>query len=148
MHRMMNLFQSLLFSAGLIGMAIVNSVKTVLQFGNPTEYVNLLAQNVPINATTTFALTGFVNYVRSGKVRFKVTAAPASSQITGIKITATDGTTTVTLYQDATARTAAELVDLLFSFISELNLTTVNVLVTLANAGSAMTADLEITGNP
>lgn len=131
-------------------MAIVNSVKTLFPGGgNATEYVSSLAQNVPINATTTFALTGFTNYVRTFKLRFKLTAAPAAFQITAIKITATDGTTTVTLYQDATARTAAELVDFLWdSLMSELNLTTVNVLITTANAGSAATADLEIAGNP
>ena len=128
-------------------MAIVNTVKTTFQIGVPTEYVSLLAQNVPINATTTFALTGFVNYVRSGRIRFKTTTAPASSQITGIKITGTDGTNTVTLYQDATARTAAEFEDFMWTFISELNLTTISVLVTLANAGSAYTADFEVAGN-
>lgn len=128
-------------------MAIVNTVKTVSAQAVPTEYVNLVAQNVPINAATPFALTGFVNYVRSGRIRFKTTAAPASSQITGILITATDGTTTVQLYMDTTARTAAQLVDLLFPFISELNLTTITVTITAANAGSAMTADLEIAGN-
>ena len=130
-------------------MAVVNSVKTLFPgLGNATEYVSLIGQNVPINATTTFALTGFVNYVRSFKVRFKVTAAGAAGQITGIKITGTDGTTTVTFYQDAVARTAAELVDFLWEFISELNLTTVSVAITMANAGAANTADLELAGNP
>jgi hypothetical protein len=130
-------------------MAIVNSCKTLMPaFGNGTEYVSLLAQAVVINATTTFALTGFVNYVRSGRIRIKTTAAPTSSQITGIQITGTDGTTTVSLYQDATARTAAQLMDFLYSFISELNLTTISVLVTAANAGTAQTMDLEIVGNP
>ena len=130
-------------------MAIVNSCKTLFPgVGNATEYITLLAQNVPINASTAFALTGFTNYVRSGRVRFKTTNAPAASQITGIKIEGTDGVTTVALYQDTITRTAAELVDLLFDFISELNLTTVTVTVTMANAGTAATADFEIAGNP
>lgn len=131
-------------------MAIVNKLTTIMPaFGAPTEYITLLAQNLPINATTTFALTGFVNFIRSGRVRFKSTATGgAGSQITGIKITATDGTSTVTLYQDGTARTANEFEDFLWSFISELNLTTVNVAVTTANAGGAATLDLEVTGNP
>lgn len=130
-------------------MAIANKLTTIMPaFGSPTEYVTLLAQNVPINATTTFALTGFVNFVRSGRIRFKTTATGgAASQITAIKITATDGTATVTLYQDTTARTANEFEDLLWAFISELNLTTVNVAITTANAGGAATADLEVTGN-
>lgn len=128
-------------------MAIVNTVKTMSIQAVPTEYVNLLAQNVPINASTSFVLTGFVNYVRTGRIRFKTTAMPASTQITGIKVTATDGTNTVTLYQDTTARTAAEMLDWVYTFISELNLTTITVIITLANAGSAATADLEIAGN-
>jgi hypothetical protein len=130
-------------------MSIVNTVKTIVpHFGTPTEYVSLVAQNVPINASTSFVLTGFVNFVRSGRIRFKTTATGgAASQITGIKITGTDGTNTVTLYQDTTARTANEFEDFLYSFISELNLTTVTVIVTTANAGGAATADLEIAGN-
>jgi len=130
-------------------MAIVNSIKTLFPgFANVTEYITLLGQNVPINAATAFVLTGFTNYVRSGRIRFKTTAAPASSQITGISITGTDGTTTVSLYQDTTARTAAQLLDFFTDFLSELNLTTITVTITAANAGSAMTADLEIAGNP
>jgi hypothetical protein len=129
-------------------MAIVNTVKTISVQAVPTEYVSLVAQNVPINATTSFALTGFVNFVRSGRIRFKTTATGgAGSQITGIKITATDGTSTVTLYQDGTARTANEFEDFVWTFISELNLTTVTVIITTANAGGAATADLEIAGN-
>jgi hypothetical protein len=130
-------------------MAIVNTVKTIMPgLGNPTEYVALVAQNQPINAATANVLTGFINYVRSGKIRIKSTSAPAASQVTAILITGTDGVTTVTLYQDATARTAATLLDFLYDFISELNLTTITVTITLANAGTAQTWDFEICGNP
>ena len=130
-------------------MAIVNKVTTIMPaFGAPTEYVTSTAVNLPINAATSTALTGFVNFVRSGRIRFKTTTAPAAAVITGVKITATDGTSTVTLYMDTTTRIATEFQDFLYSFISELNLTTINVIVTLANAGSAITADLEVTGNP
>ena len=130
-------------------MAIVNSVKTLFPgAGNVTEYVSLLAQAVTAGTATAFTLTGFVNYVRSGKIRVKTTAAPASSTITGIVITGTDGTTTVTLGSYAyVATTAAQLVDLLFEFISELNLTTVTVTITEAG-GTAPTADIELAGNP
>jgi len=119
-------------------------------FGAPTEYITLLGQAVVNTATTTnYVLTGFINYVRSGRVRFKIIPpAGAAGQITAIVITGTDGTTTVTLYQDAVARTAGTNLDFLYSFISELNLTTVTVAVTTAAAGAASTADLEITGNP
>jgi hypothetical protein len=130
-------------------LSIVNSVKTLFPgFGNATEYIALTGQSVVINATTTFTLTGFINYVRSGRIRLQTSAAPASSQITGITITATDGTTTVYLYQDAIARTAATLFSLLIDFISDLNITSISVLVTAANAGTAQTLDLEVAGNP
>jgi len=130
-------------------MSIVNSVKTLFPgFGNATEYVSLVAQNVPINATTTFALTGFVNYVRSGRIRVKFSAVPASSQITGIEITGTDGTTTEILEYSSAAYPAATLIDKNYEFISDLNLTTISVLITMANAGTAATLDLEIAGNP
>jgi hypothetical protein len=132
-------------------MAIVNKLTTLMPaFGAPTEYVTLLAQAVVNTATTTtYTLTGFTNYVRTGRIRFKIIPpAGAAGQITGIQITATDGTTTVTLYQDSTARAAGTNLDFLYSFISELNLTTVSVLVTTAAVGAASTADLEITGNP
>lgn len=130
-------------------MAIVNSIKTWFPgAGQVTEYIALLAQNLPINATTSFAFTGFTNFVRSGRIRIKTVTAPAASQVTGIKITGTDGTLTVTLYQDTQARTAAELNDLFFDFLSELNLTTVTVAITAANAGTAQTLELELAGNP
>lgn len=129
-------------------MAIANKLTSLFPgFGQVTEYIVATAVNLPINATTTTALTGFANYIRNGRIRFKLSAAPAACQITAIKITGTDGSLTVTLYQDAVARTAAELVDLLFHFISELNLTTISVAVTMANAGTAATADFEVAGN-
>jgi len=130
-------------------MAIANKLTTLMPaFGAPTEYVTLLSQNCPINTTTSFALTGFINYVRTGRVRYKTQAAQTASQTTGVVITGTDGTNTVTLYADAVTRVAANFIDFLYSFISEFNLTTVTVAVTLANVGSAQTLDLEITGNP
>ena len=132
-------------------MAIVNTLKTLFPTrGVPTEYVALLAQALTRNATTTFAFTGFRNPIRTGAIRLKTIDPPvAATQITAIKITATDGTLTETLYQDAIARTAAEDEDLLFNFLSDLNLTTVNLIITMANAGAAdQTADMELVGNP
>lgn len=131
-------------------MAIVNKLTVLMPaFGAPTEYVTSLAQALPNTVTTTtFALTGFLNFIRTGRIRWKIIPpAGAAGQVTGVKITATDGTTPVTLYQDAVARTAGENIDFLYSFISELNLTTINVLITTAAAGAASTIDLEVTGN-
>lgn len=132
-------------------MAIVNKLTTLMPgFGSATEYVTLLAAAVPNTATTTtYALTGFINFVRSGRLRWKIIPpAGAAGQVTGVKITGTDGTTTVTFYQDAVARTAGENLDLLFAIISDLNLTTVSILITTAAAGAVSTADVEFTGNP
>lgn len=132
-------------------MAIGNKLTTIMPaFGAPTEYVTILAAAVVNTATTTtYAFTGFLNFVRSGRMRFKIIPpAGAAGQISGMKVTATDGTTTVTLYMDTTTRTAGENIDWLYSFISDLNLTTVNLLVTTVAAGAASTADLELTGNP
>lgn len=131
-------------------MAILNKLTVLMPaFGAPTEYISLAGQALPNTATTTtYALTGFLNFVRTGRLRWKIIPpAGAAGQVTGVKVTATDGTTTVTLYQDAVARTAGENIDWLYSFISELNLTTVNLLITTAAAGAASTIDVEITGN-
>jgi len=128
--------------------ALINTIKTLFPgYGAPTEYINSLATNLPINAATGTTFNTFVNYVRSFRLRLHVTSAPASSQITGIKITGTDGVTTTTFYQDALARTAAETLDVFFDVLSDLNLNSVTITVTLANAGTAMTADIEIAGN-
>lgn len=130
-------------------MAFINTVKTITPaFGTPTEYITLLAQNLPVGAATPFALTGFTNFVRSGRVRFHLTLAPSTAAVTGVRITCTDGTTTNVLYMDTVTRTAGDLLDFLYSFVSELNNTTVTVTITVAAGGAAGTVDLEITGNP
>lgn len=130
-------------------MSIVNSVKTTSPGrGVPGEYVSLLTQSLVRNASTAFTLTGFVNYVRSGWVRIKSITAVAAAGLSGIKITGTDGTTTVTLYQDGTTRTVNELLDLVIPIISDLNLTTITVTVTMINAGASdPTCDFEVCGN-
>lgn len=129
-------------------MAFVNTVKTLMPgFGAPSEYVSLLAQALVRNASTAFALTGFRNPIRNGRLRIKTATTVASTQITGIKIVGDDGTNSVTLYQDGTARTAGEAEDLLFAFISDLNLTTITVTVAMANAGASdPSCDFEVTG--
>lgn len=130
-------------------MAISNSVKTLFPgFGNSTAYASSIGVSLTINTTVSTALTGWNNACRSGKVRIKNSAAPASSQITGILISVTDGTTTVNVYQDAIARTAATLTDFMWSFITDINFTTVTVAITTANAGTAQTVDIEFAGNP
>lgn len=133
-------------------MAISNSVKSIMpSMGTPTEYVLLSAVALANGgAANAFAFTGFNNPIRSGEIRLQtVVPVIAATTITAIKITGTDGTTTVTLYQDDLARTAGENESLLFSFISDLLLTTVTVTVTSGAAGASNTTmDGEIAGNP
>jgi alpha-D-ribose 1-methylphosphonate 5-phosphate C-P lyase len=132
-------------------MAIVNSIKALFPgFGAPTEYVSLLTEALTRNATSTHALTGFRNPIRSGRLRMKTISPPvAATQVTAIKIVGDDGVTSVTLYQDTQTRTAAENIDLFFDFLSDLNLTTLTVSVTAANAGAAdQTCDFEVGANP
>lgn len=128
-------------------MAILNKLSTIFPgFQSGPEYYTLTAQNIPINAATPFVFNGFLNYIRAGKLRLKIYSAPAASQVTALLVTGTDGTTTYTFYQDATARTAATLLDFELDIISDLNLTSITVTVTTANAGTALTADLELAG--
>jgi len=129
-------------------MAIVNKLTVLMPaFRSPTEYIALPAQTVANATTTTIAFTGFTNFVRSGRIRFKTVPPAGTAGITAVVITGTDGTTTVTLYQDGTARTASTNQDFLYSFISDLNLTTINLAIT-AGAGTNSTVDAECTGNP
>jgi len=128
-------------------MTITNSEKTLFPgVGNVTEYQVANGNNVPINATTTFTLTGFINYLRSGRVRFKA-AVPASAQITGIVVTGTDGTTIETLINIG-SRPAGQNFEQVDDFISDLNLTSFSAAVTTVNAGTASTLDWEVAGNP
>lgn len=131
-------------------MAIVNKVTALFPgFGNATEYQTLVAQNLPINATTTFTINTFVNYVRSGRFRIKNTATGgAGAGISGLQITGTDGTTTVVLHFDTNAFPTNSFWDRVFDFISELNLTSISFLVTTVNGGGAQTIDIEVAGNP
>lgn len=127
-------------------MAILNKLTSIMPaFGNATEYLTSVAQNLPAGATTTFTLTGFVNYVRSGRIRVKSTVA-GTGAITAIVITGTDGTTTEQLAPTGGTLGASTLFDFLYSFISDLNLTSISVAIT-AGAGTASTLDLEVTGN-
>lgn len=131
-------------------MAILNKLTSIFPaFGNATEYLTLTSQNVPINATTTFTLNNFVNYVRSGRIRIKNTATGgAGAGISGLQITGTDGTNTVVLHYDTNAYPTNTFWDRVFDFISELNINSISLLVTAVNGGGAATIDIEIAGNP
>ena len=57
-------------------MAIANKLTTLMPaFGAPTEYLTLVGQNLPTGGPTSFVLTGFANFVRSGRIRVKSTTA-------------------------------------------------------------------------
>lgn len=127
-------------------MAIANSSQTIHPgFGAPAVNVSQTAINVPINATTnvlsgaTFPSVTF----RSGRVHLKFTGFPASTQVTAIVVTVTDGTTTEYIANIPTYA-ANQRPNLLVDFITDLALNSVSVSVTLANAGTAATADCEV----
>lgn len=129
-------------------MAVANKLTTLMPgFGAPTEYVTVIGQALANAATTNVVLTGFINFVRSGRLRVKTTTA-GTALVTAFNVTATDGTTTVLIIPGGPVSiTASQLFDWLFAFISELNLTTLTVNITLG-AGTNSTADFEVTGNP
>src|SRR5882724_5882317 len=124
-------------------MAVANKLTTLMPgFGAPTEYVTVIGQALANAATTNVVLTGFVNFIRSGRLRVKTTTA-GTALVTAFNVTATDGTTTVLIIPGGPVSiTASVLFDWLFAFISELNLTTLTVNITLG-AGTNSTADFE-----
>jgi hypothetical protein len=134
-------------------MAITHGIKeTMLGFGNPTAYAKLEAQNVPINAATTFTLNSatvnafFLNTINSGKVRIRFTALGAGGQVTALKVTVTDGTTTEVIGILGTFA-VNDLPNIEFDFVTDLSVNAVSIIATLANLGTAGTADVELSGN-
>lgn len=124
-------------------MTIVRSVKGTVQGAN--YYSSVANVAAPVGALTLRIPAGTASFAptaSSGVIRVKLNNAPTgTSQITSI--TGTDGTTTVKLYTgDTAAVTAGQVEDLMWDFISDLNLTSITILATMAVA--AGTADAEV----
>ena len=134
-------------------MALTRSVKeTMPGFGHPTEVIQSQDVNNPINATTTTTLsTVMLASFKSGKIRIKGFAYPGAGagQCTAIKVTATDGVTTVVI-RNITTFAASEFFDILIDFLlDQIAATSVSIAVTMANvANGQLTTDFELACNP
>jgi sugar (pentulose or hexulose) kinase len=81
-----------------------------------------------------------------GKVRVKTNTIGVNSTSIVTKITGTDGVTTVNLFGGDTNASAAGVgIDHEYNFTTDLNLTTISVVVTVATADC--THDIEVAGN-
>lgn len=145
-------------------MAFTNRVRATLPFistisaasagtataNNPKEGVSAL-----LNATTTFTFdtTGALApspTIRNGVLRLKATSAGTGpGQITAIVFTATDGVTTVSIYEGAENLEAGDLPDLTLPFNLDIAANSFAVAVTCANiANGDYTLDIELAGCP
>ena len=113
---------------------------------NPKEGVTATAAGT---TTFTFDTTGALTpapTIRQGIIRIKATAAAAGGQITGIYITATDGTTTVHIYDKEEDFVAEDLPDIIVPFCLDINANSFAVQVKVATAD--YTLDIELAGCP
>lgn len=109
-----------------------------------------VSQNAPINATTTFTITTPTGVTaRQGYVRFRISAYPGAGagQVTKVKITGTDGVTTVVLSILASFD-ASDLADVTRAFCTDLGINSISFIVTMANVVNGQaTVDMEIGAN-
>lgn len=132
--------------------AFVKSVADVLpNFSIPPRFlIQKVSQNAPINATTTITQALPTNItVHQGYVRVRLSAYPdaGAGQCTKLKITVTDGTTTLVL-DTINTFDASDLFDYVCPFVVDLGVNSVSVAVTMANVVNGRgTIDLELGGN-
>lgn len=116
---------------------------------NPKEGLS-----APVNATTTFtfntASLAPTPTIRNGMLRIKATAAGTGpGQITKIVAQAKTATSTIIFFLQGSAFTAGDLFDLLVPFMLDIDATSFEVLVTVANiVNGGYTLDMELVGNP
>jgi hypothetical protein len=127
----------------------INTIGTWLVGGGiPTVQVQRI--NVTTNTgntTVTLPATGAFapTTISRGLVRVKSNVVGVNATAKVAKITGTDGTTTEDFYLgDANSSAAGEIIDETYQFQSELNLTSVSVVVNIATNNS--TVDVEISG--
>src|SRR5215472_14196619 len=129
-------------------MAIRNSVAAILQGVGAAAARGARTTATP-GASMTFTLTNFVGGpINAGTVRVKVAGYTGGGGLTSMAVRGSDGTNTVDLGQVAGSGVAASYVDVMEDFITDLNLTTITVVVTLAGAPTdgTQTADAEVWG--
>jgi hypothetical protein len=129
-------------------MAIRKSVAAILQGVGAAAARGAKATAAP-SASMTFTLTNFSGgAINAGTVRAKIAGYTGGGGLTSMAVRGTDGTNTVDLGQVAGSGVAASWVDVMEDFITDLNLTSITVVVTLAAAptGGTQTADCEVWG--
>jgi|SRR5579862_175549 len=134
-------------------MAFVHSIyDRIPNFGvPPMVYASTLATTAATNATTTTATalpTGIT--IHQGQLRFKATSYPGAGagQITGLKVTATDGTNTRVLRGPGASFAASDLPDEVTSFCTDIAINSISVIVTMGNvANGQLLYDFEVAGN-
>lgn len=116
----------------------------------PLKFSGTLSDTAAINTTTTKTITPATPIVMStGYVRIKGTGFPGAGAgvCSGIKVTMTDGTTTVTVVNLPTFA-ASELMDITRTFNVDIGATSISVAITMTNvANGQMTFDFEVGAN-
>lgn len=100
---------------------------------------------VAVNTMTIPIVGGPLN---TGIVRAKASGYTGAGGLTSMSVKGTDGTSTVDLGLINGSGTATNVVDVMLEFITDLNLTSVTVVLTLAGAptGGTPVADAEVWG--
>ena len=135
-------------------MSILNPAASITPgFGAATVNVQVLATTCSASATTTIALpaSGAFTPVSAslGYVHLRLTRV-AGSPVAVVNITGTDGTTTEQLAETLTfaAMGASSNVNRVVPFITDLDLTSISVAVTLTGVSATCNADCEVAANP
>lgn len=138
-------------------------VNTVAQsmpgFGSPSCYgsatipvTTAATYTVTIAAATTTPATGGTPFNANGgpaptrgKIRFRLSTINASTVVSSVVITVTDGTTieTIDLFGPVAAGVATNI-DYTQEFTTDLNITSVSVVATTTTATTASTLDVEV----
>lgn len=133
-------------------MAFVNSIKTISQgFGSAGTYskreavaTNVGTVVITIPSAGTFSSNGNGPGVRTGRIRVKTASLTATGTVQRGVITATDGTSLVTIAGQQTALAADKLLDETIEFCLDFLATSMTVTIIAGTANS--THDVEIAG--
>jgi hypothetical protein len=133
-------------------MSFVNRLALISPgFGSPITNDSLLlsAGNSLSDGANTITLGSLAPTVRSGWVRVKCyNGTGTSPAVSTVVITATDGTTTETIYvrnpAAATAISTTAFVDFIVPFLLEINANSFSFVITMTGTGEGGKADIEI----
>lgn len=135
---------------------LLKSIKAIFPgLGHATSYGANLNVSTPVattavtiatNSTASNTLSPLSQALSNGAIRVRTNSVGAASTQKVVNITATDGTTTISLYGgDGAATAAGQGLDETIDFVTQLNLNsfTVNIAVT----ANTSTHDVEVAGN-